>query len=84
MNRFAERNKGPSKEYLLVLKNLWKYIAEIEEFVLVIGGLEYTLEDLGFYTYRDTSFVNDLMTRVSIGGHVAFLASCPVIWKSKK
>ncbi len=84
MNRFAERNKGPSKEYLLILKNLWRYIAETEELALVIGRLEYTLEDLGLYIYKDASFIDDLITRVSTGSHIVFLAGCPVIWKSKK
>jgi len=84
MNRFAEGNKGPLKEHLLMLKNLWRYIAEIEEFALIIGGLKYILEDLDLYVYRNASFTDDLITYMSIGGHIAFLAGCPVTWKSKK
>ena len=42
------------------------------------------MEDLGFYIYRDANFVDDLMIHISTGGHIVFLVSCPVIWKSKK
>ena len=83
MNRFIEENKGLSKEYLMILKNLWRYIAETAQLALVIGG-DYTLEDLDLYTYGDASFADDLMMCVSTGGHVAFLAGCPMTWKSKK
>jgi len=83
VNRLAEGNKGPSKEHLIVLKNLWRYIVKTEDLAIVIKG-DYTLEDLDLYTYGDTSFTDDLITRMSTGGHVVFLAGCPVTWKSKK
>ena len=84
VNRLAEGNKGPSKEHLMVLKNLWRYIAETGQLALVIGGSTYSLEDMNLHAYGDASFADDLMTRVSTGGHVAFMAGCPVMWKSKK
>src|SRR6266699_3749327 len=84
VNRFTERNTNPSKEHFIVLKNLWRYIAETKELTLAIGRLEYTLKDLDLYTYENTSFVDDLIMRVSTGNHIVFLAGYPVTWKSKK
>ena len=66
------------------MKNLWRYITEIVKLVLIIGRLEYILEDLNLYIYREISFADDLIIYISIGGHVVFLVGCPVIWKSKK
>ena len=83
MNRLTEGNKGLSKEHLIVLKNLWRYIAETAQLALVIGE-DYILEDLDLYKYRDANFADDLITRVSTGGHVTFLAGYPMTWKSKK
>ncbi|SRR6266566_7704508 len=84
MNRLVKKNKGLSKKYLLILKNLWRYIVETKEFALIIGRLEYTLENLGLHIYRDANFANDLITRMFTGSHVVFLVGCPVTWKSKK
>src|SRR6266566_3679348 len=39
---------------------------------------------LNLYIYGDVSFVDDLLTKVSIEGHIVFLMGCPIIWKSKK
>ena len=54
------------------------------ELALIIKRLKYILKNLNLYIYRDASFTDDLITRMSIGNHIAFLAGCPVIWKSKK
>ncbi len=84
VNRFTERNKGLLKKYFIILKNLWKYIAEIKKFILIIKRFEYILENLSLYIYRDTNFTNDLIICVSTGNHIVFLAGCLVIWKLKK
>jgi len=39
---------------------------------------------MGLHAYGDASFAGDLLTRASTGGHVVFLAGCPVAWKSKR
>ena len=67
-----------------MLKNLWRYIVKTAEFILIIEGFEYILEDLSLYIYRDVSFADDLMTYISIGNHVVFLAGCLITWKLKK
>ena len=82
-NCLAEANKGPTKEYVAVLKHLWRYMAGTKSLNLYISGRQY-ISNLYFYIYGDASFVDDLLIRVSIEGHVVFLVGCPVIWKSKK
>ncbi len=79
MNRFTKENKGLLKEHFVVLKNLWKYIVEIEEFALAIGRLEYILEDLSLYIYGDISFTDNLIMCVSIRSYIIFLAGYLVI-----
>ncbi len=82
-NCLAEANKGPAKEYVAVLKHLWRYIAGTKSLGLRADGRQY-ISNLHLHIYGDASFVDDLLIRVSIGGHMVFLAGCPVIWKSKK
>ncbi len=82
-NRLAEANKGPAKEHVAVLKHLWRYMAGTKSLGLRAGGRQY-ISNLHLHAYGDASFADDLLTRVSTGGHVVFLAGCPVIWKSKK
>ena len=82
-NRLAEANKGPAKEYIAVLKHLWRYIAGTKSFGLRAGGRQY-ISNLHLHVYGDASFADDLLTRVSTGGHMVFLAGCPIIWKSRK
>ena len=47
------------------------------------SGRQY-ISNLHLYIYGDALFVDDLLMRVSIEGHIIFLAGCPVIWKSRK
>ena len=37
-NRLAEANKGLAKEYIAVLKHLWKYMAGTKSLGLYTGG----------------------------------------------
>src|SRR6266566_4553672 len=48
-----------------------------------VGGRQYIF-NFHLHVYGDASFVDDLLTRVSIGGYMVFLAGCPIIWKSQK
>ena len=80
-NRLAEANKGPTKEYIVVLKYLWRYIVGTKSLGFCIGGRQYIF-NLHLYAYGDVSFADDLFTRVSIRGYMVFLAGCPIIWKS--
>ena len=82
-NRLAEANKGPAKEHVAVLKYLWRYIAGTKSFSFCVGRRQY-ISNLHLYIYSDTSFANDLLTRVSTGGYMVFLADCLIIWKSRK
>ena len=50
---------------------------------LYVDGRQY-IYNFHFYIYGDASFADDLFTRVSIRGHIVFLAGYPIIWKSKK
>jgi len=82
-NRLAKANKGPVKEHVAMLKYLWRYMAEIKSLSLYANGRQY-ISNFHLYTYSDTSFADDLFTKVSIGGYMVFLAGCPIIWKSRK
>ncbi len=82
-NRLAEANKSLAKEYIAVLKHLWRYMAGTKSLGFRVGGRQY-ISNFYLYIYGDASFANDLLTRVSIGGHIVFLAGCPIIWKSQK
>ncbi len=85
ISRLSEAQSNPSREHCDVLKHLWRYIAGTTRLGLTVGGQEYTkVEDLSLHAYGDASFGDDLLTRASTGGHVVFLAGCPIIWKSKK
>ena len=82
-NRLAEVNKSLAKEYVAILKHLWRYITKTKSLSLYTSRYQYIF-NLYLYIYSDTSFVNDLLIRVSIRSHIVFLAGCPIIWKSKK
>ena len=58
-------------------------MAEIKSLSLYANGRQY-ISNFHLYTYSDTSFADDLFTKVSIGGYMVFLAGCPIIWKSRK
>ena len=82
-NRLAEANKGLTKEHIAVLKHLWRYMAGTKSLGFRTDGRQY-ISNLHLYTYGDASFADDLLTRVSIEGHMVFLAGCLIIWKSRK
>ena len=82
-NRLAEANKGPAKEHVAVLKYLWRYMAGTKSLGLRAGGRQY-ISNLHLHAYGDASFADDLLTRISTGGHMVFLTGCPIIWKSRK
>ena len=51
---------------------------------IVLGGLEYTKEELGLHIYADAAFGDDPIHRYSTGGHVVLAGGGPIYWKSKK
>ena len=77
-NRLAKANKDLAKKYIVVLKHLWRYMIGTKSLGLRTNGRQY-ISNLHLYIYGDTSFVDDLFTKVSIKGYMVFLAGCPII-----
>ena len=78
-----EGNTRPSDSYLVILKYLYKYLETIKFIGLLLGG-KYKMDNLGFKTYSDASFVNDLLIRHSTSAYIVFLIGGLVFWKIKK
>ncbi|EAQ82905.1 hypothetical protein CHGG_11081 [Chaetomium globosum CBS 148.51] len=81
--RLGEANSGPSSAHLQLLQHLWRYISGTRDLGIRCGG-GITPSNLQLRAYGDASFATDLLTRVSVGGHVVMIGNCPVVWKAKK
>jgi len=77
-NRLAETNKGPTEEHMAILKYFWRYMVGTKSLDLYTGGRQYIF-NFYLHIYGDASFVDDLLTRISIGGYIVFLAGYPII-----
>ena len=84
VSRLCEANAGPSKEHLLLLKHLFRYLKKTASLGIQFSGSDYIDSDLKLITYADVSHADHLLTRHSTRGHIVFLASGPVLWKSKR
>ena len=83
INYLIKANKGPAKKHIVMLKHLWRYITGTKSLGFYTSGYQY-ISNLYLHIYGDTSFADDLFTRVSIGGYIVFLAGYPIIWKNQK
>src|SRR6266699_900821 len=82
-NCLAEVNKGSVKEYIVVLKYIWRYIIGTKSLGLCIGGRQY-ISNFHLYIHSDTSFIDNLFIRVFTRSYIVFLAGCLIIWKNRK
>jgi hypothetical protein len=62
---------------------LYKYLETTKSIGLLLSG-KYKMDNLGLKTYRDASFVDDLLTRHLTSAYIVFLIGGLVFWKTKK
>ena len=83
VSRLSEANKGPSSAHHIPMKHLFRYLAGTIHLAMPLGG-KVTIENLHLRGYSDAAFADDLVKRVSTGGHIIFIAEGAVHWKTKK
>ena len=61
-----------------------RYLKGTADWGIVLGGPEFTKEELGLQIYADAAFGDDPIRRFSTGAHVVLAGGGPLYWKSKK
>jgi hypothetical protein len=84
VGKLCEANAKASPVHVQVLHHLFRYIKGTIALCVILGGPEYTVQDLQLHVHADAAFANCALTRYSTGGHVVTLAGAPVFWKTKK
>ena len=84
MNKLCEGNSKPTSTHIEGVKRLLKYLIGTIDWGIVLGGLEYSKENLGLHIYADAAFGDDPIHRYSTGGHVVLAGGGLIYWKSKK
>lgn len=85
VNKLCEGNAKPTDRHDYVMRHLFRYLVDNSDRGLLLGGLSFPRQpDLDFRTYADASYADDIETRHSTAGHIVFVTTGPVFWKSKK
>jgi hypothetical protein len=89
VNKLCEGNAKPTDRHDYVMRHLFRYLVDHSDLGLLLGGISLPRQpgspvDLNFRTYADASYADDIETRHSTAGHIVFVTTGPVFWKSKK
>ena len=67
VNKLCEANANPSPIHTEAVKRLLRYLKGTGDWGIVLGGPEFTKEELGLQIYADAAFGDDPIRRFSTG-----------------
>lgn len=72
VNKLCEANTKPITSSLAIMKYLFRYLIKNVDVGIVLGG-KLSLVNMDMKVFGDASYVDDPMTRYSIGGYIVFI-----------
>ena len=81
-SRVAQGQADPYPQHFTALKHIFAYLEAKPDLAIVLGGPEFTPENLNLRVPADASFADNHENRRSTAGYVVMAGGGPIIWKS--
>ena len=81
-SKIAQGQADPYPQHFAALKHIFAYLEAKPNLAIVLGGPEYTPENVNLRVPADASFADHQENRRSTAGYVVMAGGGPIIWKS--
>jgi len=81
-SRVAQGQADPYPQHFTALKRIFAYLEAKPDLSIVLGGPEFTPNNLNLRVPADASFADHQESRKSTAGYVVMAGGGPVVWKS--